>query len=97
MHGGHHLGAFAHAAATRLVEPARTSPMANTPGTLVSSASGARPALAHGAPLPGCPVQMKPRASTATLQPCSQAALGSAPTNRNRCRSGPLHSSPLSR
>ena len=39
------------AAATRLVEPARTSPIANTPGRLVSSGSAGRPGLPpHFAP-----------------------------------------------
>ena len=41
------------AAPTRLVEAARTSPMANTPGMLVSSGSGARPAAAIGEAVPG--------------------------------------------
>jgi len=37
MQGRHHLGPFATAQLTRLVELDRTSPMANTPRRLVSS------------------------------------------------------------
>src|ERR1700688_4642857 len=35
------------AAATRFIEPERTSPTANTPGTLVSNGSGVRPRSAE--------------------------------------------------
>src|ERR1700730_2966669 len=65
------------AAATRLVEPARTSPMATTPRTLVSSG---RPA--------SLPVKTKPLRSSATPEPLSQSVLRPAPMNRNRWRSG---------
>ena len=38
------------AAATRFIEPERTSPTANTPGTLVSNGSGVRPSSAQADP-----------------------------------------------
>src|SRR5258708_21247076 len=38
------------AAATRFIEPERTSPTANTPGTLVSNGSGVRPTSAQAGP-----------------------------------------------
>jgi hypothetical protein len=66
------------AAPTRLVEAARTSPMANTPGMLVSSGSAARPAARLAKPFP---VTTNPLPSTAT-QFASHSAFGSAPMNR---------------
>src|SRR6266852_2732824 len=59
------------AAATRLTEPWRTSPIAKTPGRLVSSG-----------PWRSSPVRIKPLASSAMPEPASQSALGSAPMNR---------------
>src|ERR1700710_1944980 len=75
---------------TRLTDPERTSPTANTPGTDVSSADARCPALS-----PRCsPVTTKPPRSTMTPQPSSQPVAGSAPTNRNRLRISKLLSSP---
>ena len=75
---------------TRLTDPERTSPTANTPGTDVSSADGGRLS-----PLPHCaPVTTKPPRSTMTPQPSSQSVAGSAPTNRNRLRISTAVSSP---
>ena len=67
------------ALATRLIERARTSPATNTPGTLVSSASGSR---ASGQPCSRAsgPARMKPRSSRATT-PSSQSVRGVAPMN----------------
>jgi hypothetical protein len=61
------------AAATRLTEPERASPIAKTPGRLVSSEL--RDLF---------PVQTKPLSSSAMPEPVSQAVLGSAPMNENR-------------
>src|SRR5262249_41668286 len=71
------------AAAARLVEPARTSPMANTLGWLVSSDRTAR----RDALVPSVKsalVTTKPLSSTAT-QCSSHAAFGSAPSAAGRC------------
>ena len=73
--------------ATRLIEPLRTSPTANTPGRLVSSTNGSRwRALAREVGVSGAdgswPVKMKPSSSVATA-PASQAVQGSAPMNTN--------------
>src|SRR6266446_609360 len=74
------------AAATRLVDPERTSPTANNPGRLVSNGSGARPSVFH-APL-RCSrpsdrsVSTKPRSSRAA-EPDSHCEAGSAPINEN--------------
>src|SRR5246127_358576 len=65
---------------TRLTEPERTSPTANTPGTEVSSCESGRPRLRSDC----APVTTKPPRSTVTPQPPSQPVAGSAPTNRNR-------------
>src|ERR1700712_6142840 len=67
---------------TRLTEPERTSPTANTPGTDVSSAEAICPAFF----LHCAPVTTKPPRSTVTPQPSSQPVAGSAPTNRNILR-----------
>src|SRR5215213_530046 len=65
---------------TRLTEPERTSPTANTPGTEVSSGGTGRSPF-----FPCCtPVSTKPARSTLTPQPSSQLVAGSAPTNKNR-------------
>src|SRR5437868_6836349 len=64
---------------TRLTDPERTSPTANTPGTVVSSCAAGRPF-----PCAGTPVSTKPPRSTLTPQPSSQVVAGSAPTNRKR-------------
>src|SRR5437016_1600877 len=64
------------AAATRLIEPERTSPMAKMPRRLVSS--GLR--LSSQSP----PVNTKPFASSAMSDPDSQYVFGSAPMNKNR-------------
>src|ERR1700733_14336174 len=77
---------------TRLTDPERTSPTANTPGTEVSSAD-ARPALF----LHCAPVTTKPPRSTITPQPLSQPVAGSAPTNRNRLRNSVVVHSPDNR
>src|SRR5258708_11372649 len=61
------------AAATRLTDPARTSPIANTPGRLVSS--GLR-MLA--------PVRTKPLSSSLTPEPDNQVGFASAPLNKDR-------------
>src|SRR6188508_2962947 len=69
---------------TRLTEPARTSPIAKMPGTLVSSGLLA-------------PVFTKPFASSSTPQSVSHSVLGSAPRNRNTLRIGRVPSRPESR
>src|SRR6267142_3067297 len=66
---------------TRLTDPERTSPTANTPGTVVSSCATGRPF-----PSAGTPVSTNPARSTLTPQPSSQLVAGSAPTNKNRLR-----------
>src|ERR1700738_4548403 len=75
---------------TRLTDPERTSPTANTPGTEVSSPETSAPS-----PFLYCaPVITKPPRSTMTPQPSSQPVAGSAPTNRNRLRMSVVLSSP---
>src|SRR3989442_2191232 len=71
---------------TRLTEPARTSPIANTPATLVWRGSAA-----------SCAVVTKPLSSTATSQSLSHSVLGSAPRNMNTWRIGRVSFSPESR
>src|SRR5712671_4844860 len=75
---------------TRLTDPERTSPTANTPGTEVSSSDVNCPSLF----LHCAPVTTKPPRSTMTPQPSSQPVAGSAPTNRNRLRISALLASP---
>src|SRR6266508_1533571 len=71
------------AAPTRFTEPERTSPTANTPGTLDSSD------ITPGATLEqALPVSTKPCESSTTPQPLSQSVSGSAPTNRTPWRIG---------
>jgi len=65
------------AAATRLIEPERTSPIAKIPRRLVSS--GLRVSLQSP------PVSTKPFASNATPDPDNQSVFGSAPMNKKRC------------
>ena len=66
------------AAATRFIEPERTSPTANTPGTLVSNGSGVRSRSAQAGPrsalLSWTSVRMKPLSSVAI--PVSQLVAG---------------------
>src|SRR6202163_2125291 len=75
---------------TRLTDPERTSPTANTPGTEGSSADAICPSLL----LHCAPVSTNPPRSTMRPQPWSQLVAGSAPTNRNRLRISALASSP---
>ena len=65
------------AAATRLIEPERTSPIAKIPRRLVSS--GLRVSLQSP------PVSTKPLVSNATPDPDNQSVFGSAPMNKKRC------------
>ena len=88
------------AAATRLTEPARTSPIANTPGRLVSSGSGKRSSgfqnkAARSVLLKSAPVLTKPFPSSVTPQLSSQHAFGTAPTNRKTWRSAFSSSTPV--
>src|SRR5712692_11266355 len=78
---------------TRLTDPERTSPTANTPGTEVSSTDANCPSLF----LHCAPVTTKPPRSTMTPQPSSHLVAGSAPTNRNRLRMSTVLSSPDNR
>jgi hypothetical protein len=90
--------------ATLFTEPARTSPTANTPGTLVSKPNGSRGG--SGSPPAGTrsrPVSTKPASSTIALE-ASHFVLGSVPINTNSavascsCRSrSPLWSHTASR
>ena len=66
------------AVAQRLVEPERTSPAANTPGTSVSSRLSVFAAA---------PVRMKPSSSRPTVS-SSHSVHGSAPRKRNRNEKG---------
>src|SRR5690349_20838334 len=61
------------AEATRLTEPARTSPTAKMPCCVVSCGIGVRAGSACGL---ASPVQMKPLASTVTGQPLSHSVFG---------------------
>ena len=74
------------AEATRFIESSRTSPAANTPGTLVSSANGGaaqRPARSRPpAASRSCPVRTKPLSSRTTSSP-SQSVRGEAPMKTN--------------
>src|SRR5229473_4577917 len=75
---------------TRLTDPERTSPTANTPGTEVSSSGTGRPWFCSDC----APVTTNPPRSSVTPQPASQPVAGSAPANRNRLRMSALLSSP---
>jgi hypothetical protein len=79
---GDHLCPSPTAAATHLTDPERTSPIANTPGKLVSS--GLR-GLAS--------VRTKPLSSSATSDRDNHAVFGSAPINKDRWRIARLTSS----
>src|SRR5712671_6071475 len=78
---------------TRLTDPERTSPTANTPGTEVSSGGTGRPRFCSDC----APVTTKPPRSSVTPQPSSQPVAGSAPANRNRLRISRVLSSADSR
>src|SRR6266496_6644731 len=87
------------AAATRFIDPDRTSPTAKTSGWLVSNGSGRRPSSAQVAPSDApsswVPVSTKPSSSTAMSS--SQPVAGVAPIKQNRPRHGwllPDRSSP---
>src|SRR6478672_9368441 len=75
---------------TRLTDPERTSPTANTPGTEVSSGGTGRPWFCSDC----APVTTNPPRSSVTPQPSSQPVAGSAPANRNRLWMGMVLSSP---
>src|SRR6266481_8490612 len=71
------------AAATRLTDPERTSPIANTPARVVSSG------------LPGfASVRTKPLSSSVTPDPDNHPVFGSAPMNKKRWRLANFASSP---
>src|SRR5262252_3938739 len=84
------------AEATRLTEPRRTSPAANTPGRLVSSGCGGRGSVQLAAGFPP-----SARSPPVTTNPCSsrpicggsQSVCGTAPSvshyHRHRAASGP--------
>jgi tetratricopeptide (TPR) repeat protein len=78
------------AAATRFIEPWRTSPTAKTPGTLVSKGRGMRPSAVQVSPssslVSWTSVRTKPCSSRAT--PLSQLVAGSAPMKQKRPRHG---------
>ena len=85
------------AAPTRLTDPDRTSPMANTPRTLVSSGNGRPDRLFDQLTSDGTsePVRMKFLASKVTALSLSQVVAGSAPMKRKRWRIGFSVSSPV--
>ena len=88
------------AEATRLMDRCRTSPAANTPGTLVSSGSGGRfsgqPAGSSPARCRSWPVRMKPWSSRSML-PGSQVVRGSAPIITNSAAAATVSVPPLAR
>src|ERR1700674_948692 len=69
--------------ATRLTEPDRTSPAANTPGWLVSSKNGWRRAVQWADAASANPVSTKPWASF-SISGGSHSIRGSAPMNLNK-------------
>ena len=87
------------AAATRFMDPWRTSPTAKTAGTLVSKGSGERPSAGQATARssgPSCTsVRMNPSSSRA--MPVSQAAAGSAPMKQNSPLHGLVSSCPVTR
>src|SRR3981189_1765475 len=85
------------AAPTRLTDPDRTSPEANTPGTLVSSGSGRPDPLFDRPDSDGTsdPVNTKFLLSKATPLSLSQIVAGSAPMKRKTWRIGFSVSSPV--
>ena len=78
------------AAATRFIEPERTSPTAKTPGMLVSNGSGRRPVAAQAGPrswpFSWTSVRMNPSSPVAIS--VSQLAAGSAPMKQNKPEHG---------
>ena len=70
------------AEATRLTEPDRTSPAANTPGRLVSSRNGSRPLAQCGDRARAGPVRTKPFSSL-SISAGSQSVRGTAPMKLN--------------
>src|SRR5262245_28446687 len=85
------------AAATRLIEPDRTSPTANNPGELVSNGSGRRPSASHRSSRRASSrersVSTKPWSSSAA-HPDNQLAAGSAPMKEKRAAQGNTASTP---
>src|SRR5580658_6750664 len=84
--------------ATRFTDPRRTSPTANTPGTLVSSNPGSR---FNGQPLGGLPLRfnseperMNPFSSRSTT-PFSHSVPGRAPIKMNNELADTRETSPL--
>src|SRR2546425_7117296 len=79
---------------TRFTEPQRTSPMAKTPGALVSSGRGTslRPARTSSWSVRSAPVFTKPFPSSATSQLRSHSVAGSAPTKRSEEHTSELQS-----
>src|SRR5580704_2445275 len=77
--------------ATRFTEPCRTSPTANSPGTLVSSRKGSRsrvhPLGRWPSRIRSGPVSRKPRSSRSTKVP-SQSVRGKAPMKMNIALAG---------
>src|SRR6185295_16154888 len=68
---------------TRLTEPQRTSPTANTPNMLDSSSIGSRAFIASSSGASEGPVRTKPFLSSKTPQSFSQCVAGSAPMKTN--------------
>jgi len=85
------------AAPTRLTDPDRTSPEANTPRTLVSSGSGRPDPLFDGRASEGTsePVKTKFLPSRAIPLSLSQPVAGSAPIKQKTWRIGFSDSSPV--
>ena len=81
------------AEATRLTDPWRTSPAANTPGRLVSSGSGGRPGGQRVPAGRSGPVRMNPCRSRATV-PASHCVRGCAPIRTNKASAGTLRRAP---
>jgi hypothetical protein len=86
------------AEATRLIEPLRASPAANTPGRLASKGYGSRECPAHTSPWSAdrskaSPVRMKPLSSSSTAA-WSQPVLASAPMKTKRDRAQRVRRAP---
>src|SRR6516164_780668 len=81
---GYNLCALSDNSGKRLTEPERTSPIAKTPGRLVSSGLWM-----------SAPARTKPLSSSITPDRDSQSVLGSAPMNVKRWRIANLLSSPV--
>ena len=82
--------------ATRLIEPDRTSPAANTPGRLVSSRNGLRPLARRRSSPRAVPVRMNPFSSL-SISPGSQSVRGTAPMKLNSAGVWMVLFSPVSR